>query len=406
MFDALPTSLAMSFVSCVSYERGWFTAYRRLAEDQPDLVLHLGDYQYEYQQGTTAGNTVREVRGPETVSLGNYRQRYAQYRTDPDLQAAHAVAPWLVVFDDHEVENNWADDVPEKPAEAPLFRARRAAAFKAYYENMPLRKTSIPVGPDIQIYRRLQWGRLANFHMLDTRQYRDDQACGDGVRTNCAAADDPARSLTGAQQEQWLADGFASSRATWDVLGQQVFFSRRDTSPTPGNSVSMECWDGYAASRARVTDSWMRAQVRNPIVLTGDVHAHWASDIFQDFNAPDSPVVGSEFVTTSITSGADGYDEPTGQHPWAAYNPNLKFWTNLRGYVNTKLTPSSFTVDYRCVPKVTVKGLAAFTRARFVVDDGVRGMRKTYDGPTPARAQLAPRSDAQKIRDTVASESH
>ncbi len=406
LFDSLPASLAMSFVSCVSYERGWFTAYRRLAEDQPDLVLHLGDYQYEYQQGTTAGDTVRDVRGPETVTLGNYRQRYAQYRTDPDLQAAHAVAPWLVVFDDHEVENNWADDVPEKPAEAPQFRARRTAAFKAYYENMPLRKASIPVGPDIQIYRRLQWGRLANFHMLDTRQYRSDQACGDGVRTNCAAADDPARSITGAQQEQWLSNGFASSRATWDVLGQQVFFSRRDTSPTPGNTVSMECWDGYSASRARVTNAWVNAQVRNPIVLTGDVHAHWASDVLQDFNNPDSPVVGSEFVTTSITSGADGYDEPTGQHPWAAYNPNLKFWTNLRGYVNTKLTPTSFTVDYRCVPKVTVKGLAAFTRARFVVDDGVRGLRKTYDNPSPAPAQLAPRSDAQKIRDTLASESH
>jgi alkaline phosphatase D len=395
----------MSFVSCASYERAWFTAYRRLAEDHPDLILHLGDYQYEYQQGTTVGDTVRDVRGPETVSLANYRQRHAQYRTDPDLQAAHAVAPWLVVFDDHEVENNWADEMPEKPAEAARFRTRRAAAFKAYYENMPLRRASIPSGPDISIYRRLQWGRLANFHMLDTRQYRSDQACSDGWK-DCAPAANPARSLTGTAQEQWLANGFTNSRATWDILGQQVFFSRRDSTGTPDNTVAMDSWDGYPASRARVTDAWVRARVRNPVVLTGDVHAHWASDVLQDFNALDSPVVGSEFVTSSITSGADGYDEPTGRHPWAAHNPHLKFWTNLRGYVNTRITPQSLTVDYRCVPKVTVKNAAAFTRARYVVDDGVRGMRKTLDNPAQSRSALAPSSNAQKIRDTLESESH
>jgi alkaline phosphatase D len=406
--DAAGGSLAMSFLSCAAYEHGWFTAYRRLAEDQPDLVLHLGDYQYEYKANAyraPSGN-VRSLRGPETVTLANYRQRYAQHHSDPDLQAAHAVAPWVVVFDDHEVDNNWADETPADAPSVPGFMTRRAAAFKAYYENMPLRRASIPVGPDIQVYRRLQWGRLANFHMLDTRQYRDDQACEDGYK-DCPAADDPARSLTGAQQEQWLANGFASSRATWDVIGQQVFFGRRDSTETPDNTVSMDAWDGYSGSRARVTNAWVNAQVRNPIVITGDVHAHWASDVLADFNAPDSPVVGSEFITSSVTSGGDGYDEPTGQHPWAAYNPNLKFWTNLRGYVNAKITPTSFTADYRCIPQVSVKGLAAFTRASFVVDDGVRGMRQTFDNPSAAaRAKLAPRTDAQKIRDTLESESH
>ena len=188
----------MSFVSCSQFEHGWFTAYRRLAEDQPDLVLHLGDYQYEYKAKdyvAPCGN-VRDHRGPETVTLAGYRQRLAQYRTDPDLQAAHAVAPWLVVFDDHEVDNNWADEVPEHPEDVPGFMDRRAAAFQAYYENMPLRRTSIPRGPDISIYRRLQWGRLANFHMLDTRQFRDDQACGDGY-DDCPDAASPERSLPG-----------------------------------------------------------------------------------------------------------------------------------------------------------------------------------------------------------------
>ncbi len=219
-FDTATGSLAMAFVSCSHYEYGYFTAYRRLAEDQPDLVLHLGDYQYEYKGAGPASATSRNHAGPETVTLANYRQRLAQYHTDPDLQAAHAVAPWLVVFDDHEVDNNWADETPENDASVPGFMTRRAAAFKAYYENMPLRRASIPVGPDMKIYRRLPWGKLANFHMLDTRQYRDVPGCESGdIFQDCAENDDPARSLTGAAQEQWLADGFANSRATWDILG-------------------------------------------------------------------------------------------------------------------------------------------------------------------------------------------
>jgi alkaline phosphatase D len=406
-YAAMPGALAMSFVSCSQFEHGYFTAYRRLAEDQPDLILHLGDYQYEYKANSyvaPSGN-VRDHRGPETVTLAGYRQRLAQYRTDPDLQAAHAVAPWLVVFDDHEVDNNWADEIPENAASVPGFMQRRAAAFQAYYENMPLRRSSMPDGPDIRIHRRLQWGRLANFHMLDTRQFRDDQACADGY-DDCPPAEVPGRSLPGVEQEKWLAEGFAGSRSRWDVLGQQVFFGRRDSTATPDNRVSMDAWDGYPASRDRVTKAWVDAQVRNPIVLTGDVHAHWASEVLSDFRAADSPVVGSEFVCSSISSGGDGYDEPTGRHPWAAYNPNLKFWTNLRGYVNTRITPDAFEADYRCVPKVSEPGAPAFSRAKFVVDDGVRGMRQTYDNPSRVGASLAPRSDAQKIRDTLESESH
>jgi alkaline phosphatase D len=406
--DVFGRALSMSFVSCAEFEHGFFTAYRRLAEDQPDLVLHLGDYQYEFKPGASvapSGN-VRSHEGPETVTLANYRQRLAQYHADADLQAAHAVAPWLVVFDDHEVDNNWADEMPEKPAEASTFPARRAAAFRAYYENMPLRPRSIPKGPDIAVHRRMHWGRLATFHMLDTRQFRDDQACGDGFKA-CADARSTDRSLPGLRQEKWIADGFADSRARWDVLGQQVFFGRRDRSDTPDESVSLDAWDGYAASRHRVIRSWERAKVRNPIVLTGDVHAPWASEVLADFRDPGSAVVGSEFITSSISSGGDGYDEPTGQHPWAAYNANLKFWTNLRGYVNTRITKDSFTAEYRSIPKVSVPDQPAYTRARFVVDDRVRGMRKTYDNPLPAaRAFTAPRSDAQKIRDTLDLESH
>ena len=378
--NAKVSALSVALVSCSNYPAGFFTAYRRLAEERPELILHLGDYQYEGPAGASAVG--RPHVGPETTTLAGFRQRQAQYKTDLDLQAAHSAAPWLVVWDDHEVDNNYADEVPEKLAEAAGFPDRRAAAYRAYYENMPLRRTSVPNGPDLQLFRRITWGRLATFHLLDTRQYRSDQACGDGY-DDCPEAADPARSLPGLEQERWLADGFRRSRTTWDLLGQQVFFGQRDTDPGAANTVSMDAWDGYPASRQRVVQSWVDAEVRNPVVLTGDVHAHWASEVLADPLDGASEVLGSELVTSSITSGGDGYDAPTGAHPWAAWNPNLKFWTNLRGYVSTTITPDTLAADFRCVPAVTTPDAAVFTRRSYVIEDGVRGLQQTADYPLP-----------------------
>jgi alkaline phosphatase D len=395
-----PAALAMSFASCSQFEHGWFTSYRHLAADGPDLVLHLGDYQYEYQANTyvAPGGNVRDHRGPETTTLETYRQRHAQYKTDTDLQAAHATAPWLVVWDDHELDNNWADETPEQPEDG--FRARRAAAFRAYYENMPLRRSSMPRGIDMQLYRRVTWGRLATFHMLDTRQYRDDQACGDGYAADCPAATDPSRSLTGAEQERWLLDGFRRSAARWDLLGQQVFFAQRDSDAGPVTRTSMDAWDGYVASRDRISRGWVDAGVRNPVVLTGDVHAHWASDLKTDYDDPDAPTVGSELVCSSITSGGDGSDAPSQSHPWLAHNPHLRFQNNLRGYVRTTITRDRMSADFRCVEKVSQPDADAFTRATFVIDDGQPGLRQTYDRQTTAAAPraLAGLSSAQTIR--------
>ncbi|MEU4691994.1 alkaline phosphatase D family protein [Actinoplanes sp. NPDC023714] len=376
-------ALAMSFVSCSQFEHGYFTAYRRLAEDEPELILHLGDYQYEYAPDTynIPGGNPRDHEGPETVTLANYRQRHAQYKTDPDLQAAHAVAPWAVVWDDHETENNWADEVPEQAD--PDFLARRAAAFQAYYENMPLRRTSVPRGIDMQLYRRLHWGRLATFHMLDTRQYRDDQGCGDGYK-DCPAAYDPARSITGPEQEKWLLDGFRRSTARWDVLGQQVFFGQRDNNAGPQKVLSMDSWDGYQASRDRITRGWVDAGVRNPVVLTGDVHAHWADELKLDYDDPTSKTVGTELVCSSITSGGDGADVPAGTHPWAAWNPHLRFYNNQRGYVRTTITRDALTADFVTLPYVTTAGAPAHTRATFVIEDRVPGLHQIVDDPTPS----------------------
>ncbi|NUW37262.1 alkaline phosphatase D family protein [Nonomuraea sp. SMC257] len=393
--------LAMAFVSCAQYEHGLFTSYRRLAEEHPDLVLHLGDYQYEYARDTYTipGGNVRDHEGPETETLANYRQRHAQYKADPDLQAAHAAAPWLVVWDDHELDNNWADEVPEKPeVPQPNFLARREAAFRAYYENMPLRRTSIPRGIDMQLYRRIRWGRMATFHMLDTRQYRDDQGCGDGYR-DCPAAVDPNRSITGAEQEAWLIDGFHNSRAHWDILGQQVFFAQRDNNAGPAKITSMDAWDGYVASRQRITQGWMDAGVRNPVVLTGDVHAHWASDLKLNYDDPTGPTVGSELVATSITTGGDGADSDPASQPFLKINPHLKFYNNQRGYVLTKIERDAITADFRVVPQVRTPGAEVHTKATFVVEDRVPGVQQTYLRPLdPAARTLGAPSIEETVR--------
>lgn len=365
----MPASLTMSFVSCSHFEEGWFTAYRRLAEDQPDLVLHLGDYFY----GDSQPGRVRTHVG-NGQNLPGYRLSYAQYRTDPDLQAAHAVAPWLAVWDDHEVADNYANLIPSRPADLPHFAQRRAEAYQAYYENMPLRRAQIPVGPDMRLFRRVTWGQLATFHMLDTRQYRDDQACGDGFRVGCTAADQPNRTMPGLPEERWLAQGFTASTARWDIIGQQVFFAQQDYAANPKTArLSMDAWDGYTASRGRVMQSWVDAGVRNPVVLTGDIHSHYASDLKLNFDDPHAPVVGSELVTSSISSKGDGADTEAALLAW---NPHIKFQNNLRGYVRTTITPTELRADFRVVDRVTVKNQPARTKASFVLADGVRGLQR------------------------------
>ncbi|MBF6331611.1 alkaline phosphatase D family protein [Nocardia transvalensis] len=361
--------LTMCFVSCAHYEHGFYTAYRRLAEDEPDLVLHLGDYIYE--NAGSDGKPRRHV-GPEIETLANYRQRLAQYKTDPDLQAAHAIAPWAPVFDDHELDNNWANMTPERPQ--PNFAARRTASFQAYYENMPLRRASIPRGLDIQLYRRIQWGDLATFHMLDTRQYRDDQACGDGIK-DCPERRAAQRTLTGSDQERWLLDGFRDSRARWDVLGQQVFFAQLDIRPGPGELNNMDAWDGYAANRDRVVAGWVDAKVRNPVVLTGDVHSAWAADIKQRWEDPGSPVVGAELVATSIASGGDGSETRSETEAIRHENPHIRFFNNRRGYVRTHITPERIRADFRAVPYVTRPDAPVENKASFIVEDRKPGLQ-------------------------------
>ncbi|MEU5691887.1 alkaline phosphatase D family protein [Actinosynnema sp. NPDC020468] len=359
-------ALTMLFASCSHYEEGYFTAYRRMAEEHPDLILHLGDYIYEGAASTT--KVRKHAPTVEIDDLADYRIRHAQYKTDPDLQAAHAAAPWLVVWDDHEVENNYANLVRNDSSPAGDFRARRAAAYKAYWEHMPLRAAQAPVAENMQLYRRVRWGSLATFHMLDTRQYRDDQACGDGTKV-CPDADLPNRTLTGTAQETWLLDGLRQKLGTWDLLGQQVFFAQKLASAD--GAKSMDSWDGYTANRGRLQRGWDAAGLRNTVVLTGDVHRSWAANLMADYTAQDR-IVGTELVTTSITSTGDGNAADTGT---SSLNPHVKFYKNLRGYVRTTTTPTEMSVDFRAVDKVTVRDYPVKTVQSYAIEAGNPGLQ-------------------------------
>ncbi len=363
---AAVSSLTVLTASCASYPAGYFTAYRRMAEENPGLILHLGDYIYE------SGSADVRAHSPaaEIMTLANYRVRHAQYKMDVDLQAAHACAPWLVVWDDHEVENNYAGLIQQSPGDGVNFRNRRAAAYKAYWEHMPLRAASVPVNEFMQLYRRISWGQLATFHMLDTRQYRSDQACGDGSKI-CAAADDPARSITGAAQETWLLDGMAASPATWEVIGQQVFFASR---MKPDGTAGMDSWDGYRASRGRIQQGWVDRGIANPVVLTGDVHAAWAANLKLNYKSTTSPVIGVEFVTTSVGSGGNG-SEGNGVNPLPD-SPHVKYHNARRGYTKLTFTPTQVRADYRRLGAITTPGAAVSTAASYVSAAGSPGLVK------------------------------
>ena len=342
------------FASCQQYEHGYYTAYRGMSEEDLDLVVYLGDYIYEYgtYEDLAPGGSARPHNGPHTFTLSEYRDRHAVYRSDEDLQAAHAAFPWIVTWDDHEVQDNYAGTFPGPGPPSEAFVQRRAAAYQAYYEHMPLRRSSVPWGPDALLYRRLSYGDLAEFNVLDTRQYRDDQANGDGTKPPSTESDDPERTLTGVEQERWLLGGIAASEARWNVLAQQVFFARIDFQEGDGRQLQMDAWDGYPGSRGRILDFVAQRSVENLVVLTGNVHRNWANELLNDFNDPDSPPVGTEFVGTSITSGGDGSDVHGDTAAILAENPHIKFFNGQRGYVRCRLTPDTWQTDYRVLPYV------------------------------------------------------
>ena len=318
--------LRFGVCGCSHFETGYFTAYRRLAQEQFDFVIHTGDYIYESRaDGGRNEGRVRQHTGDEIYTLVDYRNRYGLYKSDPDLIAAHRSAPFIVSWDDHEVENNYAGDLDENGTPAAIFLLRRAAAYQAYYEHMPVRMAAWPTGAHMRIYRRLQFGSLIDLSVLDTRQWRSDQACNDGLR-NCPASLDASRTMLGADQEKWVFDNLANATARWTVLSQQVYSFARDFAKiNPDARFQMDVWDGYPAARQRLYSRIKETKAQNPIVISGDVHVHYGADLKLDFADPKSEVIASEFTNSSVSAGGDGADVAANWEALGGANPHIRY---------------------------------------------------------------------------------
>ncbi len=382
--DAVVTRLRLAYASCQRWEHGYFSAYRHMLEEQLDFVMFLGDYIYEYPN---AVNAVRMPTGGWVRTLGEYRQRYALHKSDPDLQAMHANCPWLVTWDDHEVQNDYAGlSAGDSGPPVDDFAVRRAAAYQAFYEHMPIRASALTrtlagltQGAETRIYQRLNYGRLASIYLLDARQYRDRQVCTrDGKKgsstldpATCTAWLDPARSMLGMAQERWL-DGElgrqASRQTSWNVLGQTTLFGQRDFLKGPGQRLWNDGWDGYASARTRLTDALQKSAVSNPVLLGGDVHENWVGHVKSDYDDAASPQVGVEFCGTSITSRSAG----NAKIPEVlAENPHFIFADSERkGYGVVELTPRQLTTTLRVVSDVTQPSTTIETLAQFTVKAG------------------------------------
>ena len=370
-----------ALATCQNWEAGYFGAYRHMLQDDLDLVLFLGDYIYEGadagEEGIADGSAIRRHTGGETQSLVDYRLRHALYKTDADLQAAHAAFPFVATWDDHEVVNDYAALHDEAGSPEELFAERRAAAYQAYYEHMPLRAASMPEGPSMPIYRRLTFGDLAEFSVLDTRQYRSDHPCGAGEQAPCDAALDPNYTMLGPQQEQWLLAGLGRSTAQWNVIAQQVLMAELNHREAPNQYFWTDAWDGYVGARNRLLTHLESRQIANPVVVTGDWHCAFVNDLRLDFGDDDSPTVASEFVVTSISSQGDstGYGDYYG--PMIPYNPHIHYFEDRRGYQRVEITRELWRTDLQMMDTVLTEDAGISTAASYVVESG-------QPGPKPA----------------------
>jgi alkaline phosphatase D len=374
--------LRLAYASCQRWEHGYYSAYRHMRDENLDAVLFVGDYIYEYPNAT---NAVRVPTGGWVLTLDDYRQRYALHKSDADLQAMHAACPWVHIWDDHEVQNDYAGLEPGESGPAVAsFARRRAAAYQAFYEHMPLRASALTqglaglaAGAEMRIYSHQQLGRLATLYLLDDRQYRHRQVCAPGGKYGsgyadplaCPEWDDPNRSLLGVAQEQWLEGALPAGAATgWTIIAQQTLFGQRDTRPGNDRFLWNDGWDGYGAARTRLTDALQRHRAANPVFLGGDVHENWVGHVKADYTRPDSASVGVEFCGTSITSRSGGNAKIAAR---LAENPHFIFAdSQRRGYGVAEFTPARLTTTLRVVDDVTRKDAGIETLARFVVEAG------------------------------------
>ncbi len=385
------SQVSFAYTSCQHYEQGYYSAYRFMANEELDLVVQLGDYIYEYGSSPLTKKLnvqggrqiVRQHNSSEVFDLAGYRNRYALYKSDIDLQAAHAAFPWIVSWDDHEVSNNWASDMPqslEQQTEADFFR-RRLAAMQAYYEHMPLRRFPTLVGDGIdrqlRLYSRLPFGDLLQIHLLDTRQYRSDQVCatGDYVSRDCPERHKESHRMIGLQQEKWLQSSLENSNVNWNVLAQQVWFGHFAFGSADHPEFNRDAWDGYPKERRRLLDFLVEHRISNPVVLSGDWHCSLVQDVGRDPTEPQSEKVVTEFAGTSLSSYCARTDPILDN---LSLNPQVKFFDGQhRGYVRCQVDSEQWQTDYRFVSTAfDPHGATIYTGASFVVESGRVGANR------------------------------
>lgn len=357
--------LRIALSSCQHWEQARFGAYRDMVAAQPDLILQVGDYIYEQSYAGQA--RVRDFGAPEPKDLADYRQRHALYKTDPDLQAAHRTAPWIVTWDDHEVLNDYAN-LANRDALAPaMFAPRRAAAYQAYFEHMPIRPSLWFGRSAPRLYRAVDWADLVSLSVLDTRQYRSDPPCAaphmarNVAMHDCAEARVPDRTIMGAAQEVWLAGRLESERRPWTLIAQQAFFAPLWLDGARTSSFSDQ-WDGYAANRDRLLAGLAQPAVRNAVVLSGDVHSFWLNDL----NNAAGKAVGTEIVTSAVAATSP----PPGRFgDVAANNLHVRFSdVDHAGYVLIDITSSALMADFRAIKDRTKMNSLVSSVAQFTIE--------------------------------------
>lgn len=367
--------LRFAFASCSHLEQGYFTGYRDMAAQNPNFMIHLGDYIYESSWGTT----VRHHPGPDPVTLEQYRAHHAAYKLDPDLQTAHAACPWFFTWDDHEVANDYSKERSELMPDPLQFYHRKVAAYRAYYEHMPLRPYSQFANDQMRIYQRAWYGDLMELNIPDLRQYRDPIACTTPERQGGRVVDEaacpdvlsPTRTMLGREQEVWLRNGFGRSGCRWNVLASGLMFTDFDQIIGPGIGAFTDSWGGYQGTRRQILDLIKTRGVTNVVGIAGDIHGFFVSKVMDNPKDPASQVLMSEFTGTSITSESFNAALFNSLLP---ENPHISFVDDtVRGYVMCDLNHKTWRADLRVIDNVRVRNGNARTLRSYVVEDGRAG---------------------------------
>lgn len=363
-----------ALASCQSFTDGYYAAYRDMVATDPRLIIHAGDYIYE--QDWVGG--MRRLPVPEALDLAGYRSLYAAYKLDPLLQGAHAAAPWLSIWDDHEVENDWGGDYSQDGLDPEAFMRRKAAAFKARFEHMPVRLGTRPIKGKVQLYQRSVVGDLLQFDLLDCRQFRDNPACMGNPRTfrsfteMCDQATDGGRSMLGRQQESWLYRGLGTFGAKWNTLVQTTMLSPFDFAAGGTGAYDMDGWDGFSTSRQRLLDTIASKKISNPVSLGGNIHAYYTGVIGRQALDKGSKPLVSEIVGTSISSSGGGDDRHKNTLAQFGENPGSRFFDNRkRGYVLCDVSHKRWDNQFRVIEDVRDKNSKASTLATATIEDGI-----------------------------------